>query len=146
MPYLQGQFTRPCGEGQDNLSQVQGPALLLHWPARVKNSISCASKGWGQFSMALRFYLSCFLEPPKVGHVSDMNADRSCSWTTDLDMVLGNSMGLDHILALGGSTVLSGQDGSGGSVGPDTTKASGCSPNLGLLCDLSWQHGISAQI
>lgn len=84
-----------------------------------------------------------------MGHASDMNTDRSCSWTTDLDMVLDNSLGLDHILALGGSTVLLGQDDSGGSMAtrPQVLTQTPCFmwPLVDINTDLSCRCGPQLQ-
>ena len=47
-------------------------------------------------------------------------------------MALVSSLELNDILALGGSTGHSDQDGPGGGMVPDTNKATGCGPNSGL--------------
>lgn len=66
----------------------------------------------------------------------------SCIRTTDPDTALVSSLELNDILAPGGITGHSDQDGSGGGMAPDTNKATGCGPNPGLPCNLSWQHGL----
>ena len=45
---------------------------------------------------------------------TDSKTDVRCTGTMDSDIVLDNSLGPDDILALGGSTGHSDQDGSGG--------------------------------
>lgn len=59
----------------------------------------------------------------------------------DPGMALSSSFGLDNILALGESTGSSDQDGSGGSMALDTTKATGCGHNPEILCDIWWKYG-----
>lgn len=72
----------------------------------------------------------------------DIKTDPGCSWTTDLAMVFGSSLGLDHILLLVKPLATQILMVLVAAWPPDTTKASDCCLNPGLLCDLWSQYRI----